>query len=61
MWTKTPLRTDIIVIKMGILDGDAMDKLMPTLETFTSRKPGWVKSIDGAAQCEEGYRPAAQT
>lgn len=55
MWTLTPLRPDIVVIKVGILDGDALEKLGPKLETFTSRKPSWMKSVDGAAQFENGF------
>jgi hypothetical protein len=45
----------IIVIKVGILDGDALDRISPKVETFTARKPAWLKHVDGAAQMEEGY------
>ncbi|KFY15299.1 hypothetical protein V492_02093 [Pseudogymnoascus sp. VKM F-4246] len=55
MWTKSPLRPDIVVIKVGILDGDALEKMAPKLETFTSRKPSWMKSVDGAMQFENGF------
>lgn len=61
MWTMTTLRTDMVVIKVGILDGDAAEKLGPKLETFTSRKPSWVKSVDGATQFENGFpRPPSE-
>ena len=55
MWTATPLRPDKVIIKVGILDGDVLEKLAPKAETFTSRKPSWVKSVDGAGQFEEGF------
>ncbi|KAL5347662.1 hypothetical protein ACLOAV_007071 [Pseudogymnoascus australis] len=55
MWTETPLRSNIVVIKVGILDGDALEKLAPKLETFTSRRPSWVTSVDEATQFENGF------
>ena len=55
MWTATPLRPDMIIIKAGILDGDVLEKLAPKVETFTSRKPSWVKSVNGAGQFEKGF------
>jgi hypothetical protein len=48
----------MIVIKVGILDGDALEKLGPKGETFVSRRPGWMKSVDGAAQFERAYGAA---
>ena len=46
-----------VAIKAGILDDDdALEKLAPKAEMFTSRKPGWVKSVDGAGQFEEGFQ-----
>jgi hypothetical protein len=45
----------MVIIKVGILDGDVLEKLAPKVETFTSRKPSWVKSVDGAGQFEEGF------
>ena len=48
---------DIIVIKVGILDGDAFERIAPKAETFTARKPSWLKSVDGAAQFPETYAP----
>lgn len=59
MWTLTPLRPDIVIIKVGILDGDAPQKLAPKVETFTSRKPSWLKSVDGAGQFENGFPASA--
>lgn len=55
MWTLASLRPDIIVIKVGILDGEVLEKLGPKVETFTSRRPGWMKCVDGAAQFENGF------
>lgn len=55
MWTLTPLRTDIVVVKVGVLDGNVLEKLVLKVETFTSRKPSWMKSVDGAAQFENGF------
>jgi len=57
MWTTTPSMPDIIVIKVGILDGDAFERIAPKAETFTARKPSWLKSVDGAAQFPETYAP----
>jgi len=56
MWTETPLRPELVIIKVGILDDDALEKLAPKAETFTSRKPSWVKSLDGAEQYEKGFQ-----
>jgi len=55
MWTSQPALPDMIVIKAGILDDGALAKLAPVAETFTSRKPGWVKSVEGTAQFAETY------
>lgn len=44
----------MVVVKVGILDGDALDKLAPKVETFTARRPSWMKSADGAVQFEKG-------
>lgn len=55
MWTTTPSMPTIIVIKVGILDGDAADRIVPKAETFTARKPGWLKSVDGCAQFPDKY------
>ncbi|KFZ17920.1 hypothetical protein V501_01481 [Pseudogymnoascus sp. VKM F-4519 (FW-2642)] len=52
-WTATPLRSGIVLIKVGILGGDALEKLAPKVEAFTSRKRSWMKSVDGAAQFEK--------
>jgi hypothetical protein len=55
MWTAPSATPNIIVIKAGILDDGALAKLAPAVETFTSRKPGWVKSVEGAAQVAESF------
>jgi hypothetical protein len=57
MWTASPARPDHVVIKAGSLDGDALEKLKPKVEVFTSRKPSWVKSLDRAVQVEN-FTPA---
>jgi hypothetical protein len=54
MWTTPSTRPDMVVVKVGILDGDALDKLAPKVETFTARRPSWMKSADGAVQFEKG-------
>lgn len=55
MWTQSELRPDIVVVKVGCLDGDAMEKLAPKMEVFTARRPQWVCAVEGAVQMEEGY------
>ena len=60
MWTTTPSMPAIIVIKVGILDGDALERITPKVETFTARKPSWLHAVDGAAQFPETYAPPAQ-
>jgi hypothetical protein len=57
--TTTTIMPDIIVIKVGILDGDACERIVPKAETFTSRKPFWLKSVDGTAQFAETYQAGA--
>jgi len=55
MWTKSPLGPDMVVVKVGVLDGDVLEKFMPKVEVFTARKPGWIKSVDGAGQFDEAF------
>jgi hypothetical protein len=55
MWIESPLRPDLIIIKAGIMDDGAFTKFTPGSESFTSRKPGWVKEVEGAMQFEEGF------
>lgn len=55
MWTLSPLGPNMIVVKAGVLDGDGLEKLAPKAEVFTSRKPGWVKSVDGAMQFDYAF------
>lgn len=45
----------MVVVKAGVLDGDGPDKLAPMAEVFTSRKPGWVKCVDGAMQFDKAF------
>lgn len=59
MCTTSPTMPDMIVIKVGILDDDACERIVPKAETFTSRKPFWLKSVDGTAQFAETYQAGA--
>jgi hypothetical protein len=45
----------MLVVKVGVLDGDALERLGPKVETFTARRPGWMKNVDGAQQFEMSY------
>lgn len=55
MWTLSPLGPNMVVVKVGVLDGDGLEKLAPKAEVFTSRKPGWVKCVDGAIQFDYAF------
>jgi hypothetical protein len=55
MWTETPVRPDLIIIKAGIIDDGGLAKFTPSSESFTCRKPGWVKEVEGATQFKEAY------
>jgi hypothetical protein len=55
MWTETAMLPDIVVIKAGVMDDGALAKFTPGSESFTSRKPAWVKNVEGARQFEESY------
>ncbi|KAE9962124.1 hypothetical protein BLS_000785 [Venturia inaequalis] len=55
MWTLSPLGPNMVVIKVGVLDGGDLEKLAPKAEVFTSRKPGWVKCVDGAIQFDNAF------
>jgi len=55
MWTETASHPDIVVIKTGIMDGGGLAQFTPSTETFTSRKPGWLKEVEGATQFKESY------
>lgn len=55
LFTTLLSKPDITVVKVGVLDGDVLEKLTPKAEIFTSRMPGWLKSVDGAAQFEEAF------
>jgi hypothetical protein len=55
MWTESAQHPDIIVVKAGIIDDGGLAKITPVSETFTSRKPDWVKEVEGAKQFEEKY------
>jgi len=55
MWTETASHPDLIVIKAGIIDDGGLKKFTPGSESFTSRKPGWVKDVEGASQFKESY------
>ncbi|KAF2667149.1 hypothetical protein BT63DRAFT_458111 [Microthyrium microscopicum] len=55
MWSESPTLADLIIVKIGVLDGDAMEKLKPRGELFTKRRPGWLGDVDGAVQMEAGH------
>jgi hypothetical protein len=55
MWTDAPSMPEIIVIKVGVLDGDVLGKFKPVAETFTARRPEWMGCVEGAAQFEGTY------
>jgi hypothetical protein len=55
MWVTSALRPEMVVVKAGVLDGDALEKLVPKGEMFTVRRPCWVKSVDGAGQFEQAF------
>jgi hypothetical protein len=54
------MRPDLIVIKAGIMDDDGLAKFTPGAESFTSRKPGWIKNVEGAMQFEEAFPNQSQ-
>jgi len=60
MWTETARRPEIIVIKAGCMDDGGLAKFTPGGEMFTSRKPNWVKEVEGAKQFEEAIPVQAQ-
>jgi hypothetical protein len=55
MWTETATLPDLIIIKAGIMDDGGLAKFTPGSESFTSRKPGWVKDVEGAMQFQEKF------
>jgi hypothetical protein len=55
MWTESSMLPDHVVIKAGIMDDGVMTKFSPSTESFTSRKPGWLKEVDDATQFMEAY------
>ena len=55
MWTESALRPDLVIVKAGIMDDGLLGKFTPGSESFTSRKPGWVKEVEGAMQFQESY------
>jgi hypothetical protein len=59
--TESARRTDLVVIKAGIMDDGGLAKFTPTSESFTSRKPGWLKEVDGAMQFEESFPDQPQS
>lgn len=57
MWTEAARLPDIFVVKAGIMDDGVLEKFPPGNEQFTSRRPSWIKNIEGAAQLEEAFHP----
>lgn len=60
MWTEGTIAPDLIIIKAGVMDNGGLAKFTPGAESFTSRKPGWVKNVDGAVQFEESFKASSQ-
>jgi hypothetical protein len=54
-WTEGVMFPDIVVVKAGIMDDGAIAKFTPGSESFTSRKPAWLKEVEGAMQFKESY------
>lgn len=57
LWTEAERMPEIYVVKAGVMDDGALAKFAPSNESFTSRRPDWVKDIRGATQLKEGYQP----
>ena len=49
------MRPDVVIIKTGIVDDGGLEKFTPVTETFLSRKPAWVKTLDGTKQFQEAF------
>jgi hypothetical protein len=60
MWTESAKYPSIVVIKAGIIDDGALALFTPGSESFTCRKPGWVKEVEGARQFEEAFTVQSQ-
>ncbi|KIH93224.1 hypothetical protein SPBR_03299 [Sporothrix brasiliensis 5110] len=61
LWTESASFAGVVVVKAGVMDDNAFAEFQPASETFTSRKPGWVPVVEGAAQFEEAWKaPAAK-
>jgi len=56
MWTESAMFPNIVVIKAGIMDDGALANFTPSAESFTCRKPGWVKEVEDARQFEESFQ-----
>lgn len=56
MWTESSMRSDLVIIKAGIIDDGGLAKFAPVSESFTCRRPGWVEKVEGATQFEEAYK-----
>lgn len=55
MWNEATKLPDCVVIKAGVIDDGELAKLTPSSESFTCRRPGWVKGVEGARQFEESF------
>lgn len=58
MWTESASFGGVVIVKAGVMDNNALVALPPASETFTSRKPGWVKQLDNAVQFTEAFQQA---
>jgi len=55
MWTESEAFPEIIVVKAGVIDDAAFGKFTPSVESFTSRKLGWQKEVEGAKQFVDAF------
>ncbi|KZT61409.1 hypothetical protein CALCODRAFT_427707 [Calocera cornea HHB12733] len=51
LWTVVATRPGARVVRVGLIDG-GLQRLLPQVELFTSRRPGWIPPVPGADQWE---------
>ncbi|KZT61410.1 hypothetical protein CALCODRAFT_491218 [Calocera cornea HHB12733] len=49
LWSVTANRPGERVVRVGLLEG-GMQRLIPRVELFASRRPGWMPPVEGAIQ-----------
>ena len=55
LWTSSPRRPDVMIVKTGVLDEGAFARILPKAEAFTAQRPDWLKSVDGSTQFEGAF------